>query len=477
MDIPSEVLGWSWFAAEWAIRLAAVVIVPYYRSPDAAKGWLLLFFVAPLPAVLLYFAIGRSRHPRWRRKRVKALPDVIHRAMRDADAAIKKELAELPAELTRAAHLAEAIGSLPSLGGNAVELEPRYEAAVRRLIADIDKAEHHVHLLYYIFADDEIGGAVLEALVRATDRGVTCRLLIDAFGSRRFRKGIEKRLKGTSVEMRIVLPFRFWNRATRADLRNHRKIVVIDGRIGWVGSQNLIKAESEPGLVNRELVARVTGPCVAMLQTTYIGDWFLETLERIDGPELFPRPLPHCGETVTQLLPSGPDYPDGRIDDVFTALIHGARERVAIVTPYFIPNEALLTALRTAALRGVDTHLIVSARTDNKLVDLAERSYFAGLIDAGVQVDLFKPKFLHAKHLSIDNRIGLIGSSNVDMRSFELNSEISLIVYSREFTLRLRQIEDEYLATSDRLDRERWNARPRLQQVVENIARLISPLL
>jgi cardiolipin synthase len=384
---------------------------------------------------------------------------------------------DLPPNFTEAAILIENLGRFPSLDGNGVGLISDYDGAIDQLIADIDRARHHVHVLVYIFADDGTGRKVIDALIRASRRGVACRVLIDALGSRPWAQSVASALAAGGVTVHLMLPVGLLRRRTiRADLRNHRKIWVIDGEIGYVGSQNIVQADFNAGVVNREMVARVIGPVVLELQAVFAADWFLETEQVLAEPGIFPQQQPQ-GHVIAQVLPSGPDFPEAGIEHLITALIHGAHSRVVITTPYFIPSEPLLQALETAVLRGVDVHLVLSRPIDHLLVNLAQRSYYAELLETGVKIHLYRSRLLHAKHLSIDDTVSLIGSSNVDIRSFVLNSEVSLVLFDRSITARLRQEQEHCFAASDRLDLETWNRRPLAEKAVENIARLMSPLL
>jgi len=272
---------------------------------------------------------------------------------------------------------------------------------------------------------------------------------------------------------------RFWNQATRLDLRNHRKIVVVDGRIGWVGSQNMHRIEYEPKTFYREVMARVEGPVVLELQSIFIGDWYLETDEDIAAPELMPEPPSPSPDhkALAQVLPSGPDYPDAGVDILFTDLIYAARQRVVLATPYFIPNEPILVAMRTAVGKGVRVTLFVTSTTNSILIDHAQQSYYDELLEAGVEVMLYRERFLHAKHLSIDDDIAVVGSANMDRRSFELNSEVTLIAYNEDLVRDLRVIEDDYRAKSHKLQLRQWERRGFWRQLTENVTRLISPLL
>jgi cardiolipin synthase len=345
------------------------------------------------------------------------------------------------------------------------------------LIQDIDEARQSVHLLYYIFEDDVAGQSVAAALIRAERRGVQARLLVDALASRGARKKLLPELRGAGVEAYEMLPVGlFARRLARFDVRNHRKLAVIDGRIGYVGSQNIVDKNFKPGIIYEELVARVSGPVVAELQCLFADDWYLTTSRALEGADCFQEPS-RTGNAFAQLLPSGPGYPTENNQRLFVAFIHGARERVVITTPYFIPDDALLQAMQTAVLRGVDVRLVVPYKADQILVGWAQRSYYEELLEAGVKIHQYREHFLHAKHLSIDDSVAIIGSSNMDLRSFALNLEVSLILYDREVTARLRHEQERYFAGSTLLTKEYWAKRSVLKKTGQNIARLFSPLL
>jgi cardiolipin synthase len=270
----------------------------------------------------------------------------------------------------------------------------------------------------------------------------------------------------------------FWLRrhSARADLRNHRKVAVIDGRIGFTGSQNIVAAAFKPGITYQEMVVRVTGPVVLELQSVFVSDWYLESEQVLDSVAVFPPPSAPGG-CIAQVLPSGPDYPDMNVHLLIVALIHASRKRVFITTPYFIPNDALIQAMHTAILRGVEVHLLVSSVADQFLVSRAQRSYYAELLEKGVQIHVFRGKFLHAKHTSFDGVVALIGSSNMDIRSFTLNAEVTLASYDPHVVAQLREEQERTMQNSDFLVLDEWRKRPLRQKVVENFARLLSPLL
>ena len=469
--------GWIHSASEWAIRLGMLFYVPQRRSPAAARAWLLLIFFLPWPGVILYTLIGRAFLPEKRMQRqahaTKLIRDLSQRFLASADLTRP----EPPAPLGQAVSLAQRLGDFGILGNNRFEFIADYQSSIERLVADIDSAERHVHLLYYIFADDSTGRRVADALSRAAARGVKCRLLLDAMGARKALGRLAQHLRAAGMEVVPVLSYHFWNRNRgRRDLRNHRKIAIIDGRIGYVGSQNLINADFKRGLVYKELVARLRGPVVGQLQAVWLVDRYVETERILPDDGLFPEPAA-AGCAAAQCLPSGPLYRRANVERSLVALIHGARRRVVITTPYFVPDEPLVQALQTAVLRGVDVRLIVSQARDQALVCLAQRSFYEELLEVGVQIFHYQPSFLHAKHVTIDDDVALVGSSNIDIRSFRLNSEISVLIYDRETVAQLHAIHAEYLQDSLPLAYAAWLRRPIWEKLAQNTARMVDSVL
>jgi cardiolipin synthase len=280
---------------------------------------------------------------------------------------------------------------------------------------------------------------------------------------------------GVAIHAMLPVSLLPWKKS-RLDLRNHRKIVVIDGRIGYTGSQNMVAAEFKQGLAYEELMVRLSGPAVLELQYVFAADWFLETQEVLDGEAEFPDPE-IAGSVPAQALPSGPAFPTQNNQRLFVALVHGASRQVVLTTPYFVPDEPLLQAMQTAVLRGVEVHLVVSEQGDNRLVSLAQESYYEELLEAGVQIHIYRKDFLHAKHLSIDDAVAVIGTSNLDIRSFVLNAELMLMIYDRGVTERLAQEQMRYYANSRLLTLDQWQTRGFARKVAQNLARLMSPLL
>ncbi|MBA3938436.1 MAG: cardiolipin synthase [Planctomycetes bacterium] len=459
--------------SHWLICAGMMIVVPQQRSAGAARSWLLLVFLLPWVGVLVYLLIGRARLPALRQERQARVSDFIRSAVELRASVVPHP----PAGRADAIALTRRLGDFPLTAGNRCELLTAYQGIIDRLCADIDAATHHVHLSYYIIAADRTARQVADALVRAAGRGVACRVLMDGSGSKRGLHHLAPRLRAAGIEVMALLATGLLRRgAARFDLRNHRKIAIIDGRIGYTGSQNLIDPDAVRGLVYQELVVRLAGPAVRQLQAVLLADRYLECGQELPLHELLPE-MPETGGTLLQTLPSGPGYRHANTLDLLVSLIHGARRRVVITTPYFVPTESLLDALIIAALRGVAVVLIVAAQIDQTLVGLAQRSYYDQLLVSGIAIHAYRPRFLHAKHVTIDDDLALIGTSNMDIRSFALNAEISLVIPDPAVVADLRRIEDGYLAEAEQLDLARWRKRPAALRIAQNLARLMDAVL
>ena len=364
------------------------------------------------------------------------------------------------------------------VGGNRFELLPFYDAALERVVGEIDAAQRYVHFLFYIFEDDDTGRAVAAALERAARRGVAVRVLADAIGSRAGLKGLGPGLRASGAEVIAVMPLRLWGpNAARFDLRNHRKIVVVDGTRAFFGSQNIVSARANRGMVNEEMLVRATGPIVRHLQAVLVGDRFLETGDL--PPESDLSPVAHEGSRtgLAQVVASGPGYSEGTAESVMIALMFGARSRVRLTAPYVIPSEPFLAAMCSAARRGVQVDLIVDNESNKPLVQLAQQSHYDAMLRAGVNIHRHRGSFLHAKHLSIDDEVALIGSSNLDIRSFALNAEVSVLIYDRGVVADLRRVEEGYLRDASCVTRDERKTIGLPRRALENLARLTDSLL
>ncbi|MDJ0977599.1 MAG: cardiolipin synthase [Erythrobacter sp.] len=475
--LPSWAL-WLWankfVVAGWIVALVAFVLVPFRRPPAEARSWLLIFFGLPWVALVVYALIGRPYFAADRKARIERLPDLLDRIRsRIEDFGRTPELSSDNRAVER---LAMGIGGFSATSENRIETLDRYEAAYDAIVADILAAEHHVHLEFYIFRDDRIGEKIIVALEQAAARGVTCRVLVDALGSYGSLRKLKRRLRSIGAQVHDILPLRRRLRSSRVDLRNHRKVVIVDGKIGYIGSQNIWDPTQHSRRTNKDLLLRIEGPAVSQLQAVFALDWYLETLEELVSDELFPRPE-RGNDRSAQIVATGPENPEVGVDLIFAQAIYNAAERVVITTPYFVPNDAIISAIKAATLGGVRVCLITSERSDNRVVGLAQRSYYSELLAAGLEIYRYGPDFLHAKHFRVDYEVSIVGTSNMDMRSFELNAEIDLISFDADFAQELQQIEDNLLSNCERLSLEDWRQRSLWSKVLENTARLMADLI
>jgi cardiolipin synthase len=462
-------------ACEWAIRISMLLYVPQKRSPAAARAWLLLIFFLPIPGILLYGLVGRIYVPRRRIALQRAASHLIRSVQ--ARLPLPEGTRDLPDALQATARLATQLGDFKLTGGNQITLYAGYELPLQKLIEDIEAASETIHMLYYIFDDDETGRRVAKALLGAAARGVDCMVLMDAGGSRRGLKRLAPDLRLGGIAVRAMLPVGIFRRnVARFDLRNHRKIVVIDDRIAYTGSQNIVNAEFIPNCPNEELVARCTGSVVLQFKAVFLADWFFETTE-LPAEPLASHPPEVTGETIAQVLPSGPGYGRENTKELMISMIYASRSELIFATPYFVPDQPFLQAVMAASRRGVRTLLLLTKRSNQALTHLAQKSYYAELLAAGVEIALFDGRFLHAKHMLVDNELVLIGSTNMDIRSFALNAEVSLLSYDRSVADQLREVHRHYLASSEKLDPKRWARRPLRQRLLQNLARLADSLL
>ncbi len=480
-----EITIFAYFILEWAIRIWSLFVVPVNRKPTSALGWLMVIIFLPVLGFVLFKLIGSPKLPAKRRQDQhladSLIRDAIVRFKKDPkiNALLNPVIAD---EYQIFEKLAYNLGGLPAFTGNKVNFIPEYSDVFARMIIDIDSAKRFVHLEFYIFAWDEATEPLIVSLREAVLRGVKVRLLYDQFGSKKYPgyATLIPRLEALGIEVHEMLPLHL-NRQdfTRPDLRNHRKIGVVDGDIAYTGSLNIIDRtyHRTDEIYYDELVARVTGPVAAQFEAVFVTDWYAETGDILSSdthPEVQLMPK-STGTTLAQVLPSGPAHETENNLKLFGALIHSARETITIVNPYFVPDESLMVAITSAPNRGVRVRLINSAVSDQFLVSNSQRSYYAELLEAGVEIYQYcAPILLHTKTITVDNKVAIVGSSNFDIRSFTLNLEVTLIVYDPKVVLDLQKIETNYLKRSDRVTPEAWRMRNRKTRLFENIARLTS---
>jgi len=481
--------NWTWWvvlvaAFDVSTRVLAIIIVPRNRRPTAATAWLLAIYFMPVVGILLFLLIGNPRLPRKRRKKQDAINAALRETSANLDFGTLRPHA--PTWFRQLVQLNRNLGAMPIAGDNGARIISDYAESLAAMTAEIDRAERYVHLEFYILQVDATTEDFFAALERATARGVVVRVLLDHWANLRkpYYKKTLARLEKMGAHWQLLLPVQpFKGRYQRPDLRNHRKLLVVDGRVGFLGSQNVtdstynLKRNIRRGLHWVDLMVRLDGPIVASINAVFLSDWYSETdeilAEEVDLLDI----RPGSGDLDCQIVPSGPGFEFQNNLKLFTTLLFAAERRINMVSPYFVPDEGLLLAIQTACQRGVDVELFVSEEGDQAIVHHAQRSYYEALLRAGARIWLYqKPFILHSKSISIDDEVAAVGSSNMDMRSFGLNLEVTMLVRGAEFVAQLREVEDQYRSMSRELTLDEWLKQPLRSTVLDNLARLTSAL-
>ena len=473
------------FAVCHAILVLAFTVRILVRddlSPPARLAWFIVINIAPYFGIILYFLFGEV--------------DIGHRAAKRYSTTKKRIMKETglktpdPSKIgdlidplyQPAFQYAASINGFHPVAGNTARLMPTPEQTVSAIVEDIDAAEEHVHVLYYIWLDDETGTALAEALIRATSRGVICRAMADGLGSRALiGSQLWRRMEKAGVQLAVALPLKNPIRTiltSRLDLRNHRKITVIDGRITYCGSRNSadpefrIKPKFAPWI---DIMLRFEGPIVFQNQIMFLTDWIEAT-----GDNLFSLPaVPPVkdGGFAAVAVGDGPTERRGATPQLFSSLIACARQEVIISTPYFVPDATLFEALCSAAYRGVEVTLIVPSKNDSWVVAAASRSYYRRLLEAGCKIREFEGGLLHAKTFTMDGQITLVGSSNLDLRSFDLNYENNILLQDDTTTSAVRERQRAYIDASTKVTLATVRAWSPARRVWNNVVATIGPIL
>jgi cardiolipin synthase A/B len=369
----------------------------------------------------------------------------------------------------------------PLTRNNKVKLLLNGEEKFPELIECLENAKHHIHIEYYIYEQDEIGTAIIELLIKKAKEGVEVRFIYDDFGSPSIKKKIERRMEEAGIEIYPFSKVHFYLLANRINYRNHRKIVVIDGYTGFVGGINVSDKyinNKKGRLFWRDTHLRIDGPGVCYLQYLFISDWnFCCERNLVPGKEYFSQELTHKDDKYIQIVGSGPDSVQPSVLFSLLQAIYLAQKEILITTPYFIPGDNIIDALRIAASSGLSVKLLVPGKADSKLVNAASKANYADVLKAGVEIYFYEKGFVHAKTLVADGKLSIIGTANMDYRSFELNFEVNAIIYDIPFAEKMRKVFFEDLKDAKKLNEKRWYKRHVLYQLGERIARLFSPAL
>lgn len=465
------------------IGISLRILLRPHREPASRIAWLVVVFAIPLVGVLAYFLLGETNIGKKRVERMNAIvanmPKIDEIENLNPEA-IKPSLSRRQVSLF---NVGNSISGFSPVGGNNAELMANSNSAIDRMVSDIDNAIDHVHLLFYIWMPDNNGKKVADALQRAAQRGVTCRAMVDDIGSRLLIKSpIWTELSSAGVKLGRALPvgnplLRVFN--GRVDLRNHRKILIIDNKITYCGSQNcadpefLTKKKYAPWV---DAVMRFTGPVVRQNQFVFASDWMAYVDE--DIREILRQPIENIESGFpAQVVATGPTARFSAAPEMFESLMYSAQNALFITTPYYVPVGSMQAALCAAANRGVDTTIIFPARNDDFAVGATSRSYYEDLLTAGVKIYEYEAGLLHTKSLTLDNEITFIGSANMDRRSFELNYENNILLCDADVTKAMRQRQQEYLVDCKRVSADEvaaWSWKTRLKN---NALAVVGPLL
>src|SRR5437762_530776 len=481
----SQVITALWAGAFLLVHLGVMarVILRPHREPASRVAWIVVMIVLPVIGILTYILLGETSIGRRRVSRICAvlatMPDLTKAPGMDSPN-LRPKVPETYAHLFRLGH---SVNGFEPVGGNCARLLPDSNATIASMVADIDAAQDHVHLTVYIWLPDNNGLKVVEALKRAAARKVICRTMADGLGSRSMIASEHwKAMQEAGVQVATALaignpllrPLR-----GRIDLRNHRKILVIDNRITYCGSQNCadpefrIKATFTPWV---DAVMRFEGPIARQNQLLFASDLIAQVNDDLN--DLLREPLPPGKPGLTaQVIGTGPTVYNSAMPEVFETLIYTARRELVVTTPYYVPDEAMQSALCASARRGARTTTIFPARNDSWIVGAASRSYYSDLLAAGVRIYEYEGGLLHTKSLTLDGQVTLIGSANMDRRSFDLNYENNILIYDPTINAELRGRQDAYLACSHPVTAETVAQWPMTRRLWNNTIAMLGPIL
>lgn len=501
MDNPDPQSSYTLFStilllADLVFRIGLSFRVIMRKRPyGVSLAWLVVILLIPFLGGFCYLLFGENRIPERRIERARVSSRHYQHWLKTLRQRAPVSWQRLNPECAPLHRQAVTLVGLPAMAGNSLTLITHPDEILSSIIAEIGGARSTCHLQFYIWQDGGRVDRVIEALTAAAARGVVCRLLLDAIGSRDFlTSATAARLKAAGVKVQESLPAGLIKALfSRIDIRNHRKLVVIDGRVAFTGSQNMVDPDyfkKDAGVGDWiDVMVRVEGPVVESLAGTFISDWFLDaevgqyrSESLLKDIEMVRRigdihPLAVAGTAAVQLVPSGPGFVPETIHSLLITTIYAARRELIMTTPYFIPDEPLLLALKAAAQRGVRVTIVVPRKNDSRLVHYASQARFEELAEAGVVIALFHGGLLHAKTITVDRNFSLFGSVNLDMRSFWLNLEATLFIYCETFTEQLYAVQQEYISQSSELDMTTFPHRGYFMKFKENTCLLVSPLL
>lgn len=473
---------WLTIALTVFILQIATILILEFRRPANMVAWLLILYVLPVIGFVMYYFLAKEYSNRKKLRKSGIAPDETQlAAIRRCRLVHSASDMQAPgfAEQERLFRLLQQMSGSPVTGCNRTEILTDGEATFRSILEAIAQAKHHIHMEYYTLRHDEIGQKFKQALVKKAREGVEVRLVYDGVGSYKLHQDYVRELEEAGVHVKCFLPPRIAFFDKRVNYRNHRKIVVVDGTVGYVGGINIgdeyLGRNKRLGFW-RDTHLKVEGDSVYFLQSVFMQDWEFTAKERLQNPAYLPE-HPCSGDEQVQIVSSGPDSGAEEILECIFSAIAVAKERIYIATPYFIPDGSLLMALRTAALSGVDVRIILPEVADSRLVLAASLSYAAELLPNGVRVYRYMKGFIHAKVVLVDRLVASVGTANMDLRSFYSNFELNALLFDERPIARLERDFENDFSHSRELKLEELQNRPRSKKIGQAIARMLSPLL
>lgn len=465
------------------VAVSLRVLSRHDLTSPARLAWLVVLFVLPYAGVVVYWMFGEVHLGfNFEHRYYKIIQELNSNfpAVLGDEKTMRQSIA---LEYQPAFAYAESVNDFNITLGNKVELMPDPKTTEERMIADFDAATDHIHVMYYIWLEDNMGTAVAEALIRAAKRGVQCRAMVDGMGSRKLiRSSLWQRMQQAGVEVSVALPIKRLIRVmlfSRIDLRNHRKITIIDGNLGYVGSRNSadpefrVKPKYAPWV---DIMLRVQGPIIAQNQMLFASDWLMENPDTpVDSFPFIVEPV--ADGVPAQVFADGPTQRRGTTPQFLGTLMSQAKQSLIISTPYFVPDYTLINMICATAYRGVEVTMIFPKKNDSFIVAATSHSYYWQLLEAGVKIYEYKPGLLHAKTLTVDGKISMIGSTNLDLRSFDLNYENNAVFYDEQLTDRIIRRQYSYIEDSVQVRHSEVRDWPIYYRIWINIVSTMGPVL
>ena len=453
-----------------------VVVLSENRNPVKSMAWVLVLVLLPIVGLVVYLIFGRSLKGMSliSRSHLREL-----RRMNDFPDAVEHEEG-LSDDTRQIISLVNKLAGSHLFVGNDIEVFTTGKDKFEALKRDIREAREYIHVQYFIIEHDKTGSELIQLLMEKAREGVHVRILYDYVGSFYVRSRVLKQLRAAGIEVHPFLELTFMQFALRVNWRNHRKIVVIDGRVGYMGGMNIADRYvigDKKWLPWRDTHLRMTGEAVAAMQYSFAIDWDFTTRHLLTSPTMHYDTQPDHPDYMVQMMASGPTNRWNNISFVFFKAITLAKRCVYIQTPYFLPSDSLLKALQSVALAGVDVRLVIPRQSDSAMLRLATGSYIKECLLSGIKIYLYEPTIMHAKVLIVDDEFVTTGSTNFDFRSFEHNFEFNTLVYDREFNQKMKATFEADMQQCTRLNLAQWKKRPLVQKALESIVRLISPIL